>query len=68
MRVKRTKDVSLEDLRNLNTELGVTFEIQIDETPRLYKGGSVLPSWVRFFAEADWWIKLFGAYAALYVA
>ena len=26
------------------------------------------PSWVTFLAEASWWAKLLGAYAALYVA
>lgn len=68
MRVKWTKDASLEDLRKLGTDLGSDFEIEIDETPRVYKGGTVLPSWVRFLAEADWWITLLGSYAALYVA
>jgi hypothetical protein len=68
MRVTWTKDVSLEELRNLDTELGAEFEIQIDATPRMYKGGTVLPSWVRFYAENDWWINGLGAYAAIYVA
>jgi hypothetical protein len=67
MRVKWTKDVSLTDLLNLRDELGKEFDLQIDETPRLYKGG-VPPSWVRFLAEADWYIKVLGGYAALYVA
>lgn len=68
MRVTWTKDLPLDNLRNLSTELGIDFEIEIDETPRIYKGGTVIPSWVRFFAEADWWIKGLGAYAAIYVA
>ena len=67
MRIKWTKDISLEDLLKLAAELGNDFEIQIDETPRLYKGG-VSPSWVRFLAEADWWINLLKVYAAIYVA
>jgi hypothetical protein len=67
MRVTWTKDVSLENLRKLSTELGSDFEIEIDEMPRSYKS-AVPPSWVRFYAENNWWIKGLGAYAAIYVA
>src|ERR1017187_10008870 len=67
MRVTWTKDVSLEDLRKLSTELGSDFEIEIDEMPRSYKS-AVPPSWVRCYAENSWWIKGLGAYAAIYVA
>jgi hypothetical protein len=66
MRVKWTKDVSLADLLTLRDELGTEFDLHIDETPRLYK--SDVPSWVRFLAEADWYTKVLGGYAALYVA
>jgi len=67
MRVKSTNDISLEDLRKLGTELGPDFEIVVDESQRFYKSGDA-PSWVRFFADADWWIKLLAAYAGLYIA
>jgi hypothetical protein len=67
MRVKWTEDVPLEQLRNLDTELGSDFEIHIDENPRCYKSASP-PSWVRLFAEANWLTQLLGTYAALYVA
>jgi hypothetical protein len=67
MLVKWTQDVSLDDLRNLGTEFGNDFGIEIDETPRTYKGGTVLPSFVRLYADANWLVQLFGVYAALYV-
>jgi hypothetical protein len=66
MRVKWTEDLPIEDLRNLSTELGSDFGIEIDETPRMRKGGTDLPSWVRFVADAPWWIKLLWAGAAVY--
>lgn len=67
MRVKSTEDISLENLRKLGTELGPDFEMVVDESQRFYKSGDA-PSWIRFFADADWWIKLLAAYAGLYVA
>jgi hypothetical protein len=67
MRVTWTKDVSLEDLRKLGAELGSDFAMEIDGMPRSYKSAAP-PSWVRFYAENDWWIKGLGAYAAIYVA
>jgi hypothetical protein len=67
MRIKWTRDIAVEDLRELSTELGSDFGVAIEEMPRIYKGG-VPPSWIRLYADADWWIKGLGAYAALYVA
>jgi hypothetical protein len=67
MRIKWTRDVSVEELREFSADLGSDFGIAIDERPRVYKGG-VPPSWIRLYADADWWIKGLSAYAALYVA
>ncbi len=67
MRALSTRDISLEDLRNLSAELGPDFEMEIDERQTVLKSAAP-PSWVMFFAEADWWIKLLELCAGLYVA
>jgi hypothetical protein len=42
-------------------------ELQVDERLILLRSAEP-PSWIQFFAEAPWWVKALGAYAALYVA
>ena len=59
MRAYSTADISLEDLHELNNELGPDFELQVDERQTFYKGG-IPPSWVVFFADAGWLIKALG--------
>lgn len=67
MRAQSTADVSLEDLRKLVAELGPDFRIEVDENQIFFRSVSA-PSWVAFFAEADWWVTLLKLYAGLYVA
>jgi hypothetical protein len=67
MQVKSTSDISLEDVRQLATELGADFELEVEDHQIVYKSHDA-PSWVRLFANADWWIKLLAAYASLYFA
>ena len=67
MRAISTRDVSLEDLRDLSTKLGPDFALEIDESQRFYKSASP-PSWVTLFAQANWWIKVLGVYVGVYIA
>lgn len=67
LRVSSTRDVSLQELRNLSDELRPDFDLEVDE------GQVVLlstepPSWITFIAESQWWVQALAAYAALYVA
>lgn len=73
MRVTSTRDVSLEDLRNLSDTLGPEFNLEINESqvsgpadlPLVRRISPPHPSWVAFFSDADAWIKLVGG---LYLA
>jgi hypothetical protein len=67
MRAYSTSDIPLEGLQRFSDELGPDFDVQVDERQMFYKGG-VPPSWVVFFTNADWLIKLLELYAGLYVA
>ena len=67
MKVISTSDVPLSALRSLADELGEEFELEVDES-QVFLRSTDPPSWVTFLAEASWWNKLLGAYAALYVA
>jgi len=67
MRALSTSDVPLDQLKNLSSELGQDFALDIDERQVVFKSAHA-PSWIMFFADADWWVKALGAYAAIYVA
>ena len=67
MRAYSTSDISLEELRELSSELGPDFQVQIDERQMFYKGG-VPPSRVAFFANPDWLIQMLELSVGLYVA
>jgi hypothetical protein len=67
MRALSTSDVSLDQLRRLSSELGPDFELDVDERQIVFKSVHA-PSWIMFFANADWWVQALGAYAAIYVA
>lgn len=66
MKVLSTYDISKEILEGLKADLGDDFRLDIDSQVALFSAEP--PSWFTFIAEADWWIKAFAAYAALYVA
>ena len=67
MRALSTADISLDYLRQLSSELGPEFGLDVDERQVVFKSAHP-PSWIVFFADADWWIKALTAYAGLYVA
>jgi hypothetical protein len=67
MRALSTGDIPLDDLRDLTTQLGPDFGMEIDKRQVVFKSIDP-PSWVVFFAEADWWIKVLLASAGLYFA
>lgn len=67
MRAYSTSDIPLENLQRFSAELRPDFDIQVDERQMFCKGG-VPPSWVVFFTNADWLIKLLGLCAGLNVA
>jgi hypothetical protein len=64
---RSTSDISLLTLHTVGAELGADFQLEVDERQIFLKSAEP-PSWVTFLAEADWWIKVMGAYAALYIA
>jgi hypothetical protein len=67
MNALATDDIDPALLMRMREELSPDVEMQLD--PRVIGLRSVEPpSWVQFFAEAPWWGKALGAYAALYVA
>ncbi len=67
MRIHSTSDVPLAVLRDFQRELQPAFQVEVEERQYLFKSAEP-PSWVAFLADADWWVKAVGAYAALYVA
>ena len=67
MKIVSTSDVPLAALQQWATELDSEFEAAVDEG-QVHLRSMEAPSWVTFLAESSWWIKLLGAYAALYVA
>jgi hypothetical protein len=67
MRAISTRDVPLETLRSISPELGSEFEFEVD-SDQIFLKSAEPPSWVTFLADADWWIKVVAAYAALYIA
>ncbi len=67
MKVQSTSDVSLEMLYELRTELSPDLELAVDER-QIHLKSVESPSWITFLAEADWWVKIFAVYSALYVA
>jgi hypothetical protein len=66
MRAVSTSDVPLEILRELSRDLSPDFELDVDGGQFSTKSPEA-PSWVTFLANADWWIKVLAAYAAVYV-
>lgn len=67
MKVSSTRDVSLEILRGFAAKLAPDIEVEVDESQTVLLSAEP-PSWVVFLAEADWWLKVLAAYAALYIA
>jgi len=67
VKILSTEDISLEDLRDLQRELRPSVELEVQENQYFFKSAEP-PSWIAFFADGSWWLKAFGAYAALYVA
>lgn len=62
-----TDDVSTLAINDFINELEQD-EIQAESGGRLTLLSTLPPSWVTLIIEADWLIKVFGAYAAIYVA
>ena len=67
MRIISTADVSLDSVRDLANDLGTEFRTKVDES-QIFMRSTEPPSWVAVPADADLWVKLLGAYAALFVA
>lgn len=67
MRVRSTSDIDLEILQGLNADLGAEFAPEVDRRQYFMKSAEP-PSWVSFLEQLDWWVKLLGAGAAVFVA
>ncbi len=67
MRALSTADVPLERLREFGEDLGPEFEFEIEEG-RVVLLSVEPPSWIHLIADSSWWVSLFSAAAALYVA
>lgn len=67
MRVLSTDDVPLECLSEFGDDLGPEFEFEIEEG-RVVLLSVQPPSWIHLIADSSWWVSLFSAAAALYVA
>lgn len=67
MRALSTDDVPLEPLSEFSNELGPEFGFEIEEG-RVVLCSVQPPSWVHLIADSSWWVGLFSAAAALYVA
>lgn len=66
MKIVSTRDISQDILEELRNNLGDEIHADIDTQVALLSAEP--PSWFTFIEDADWWIKAFAAYAALYVA
>ena len=67
MKATATSDVDQQALELLCNQLQPDLDLSLDEHAIILRSAEP-PSWVQFFAEAPWWIKALGAYAALYIA
>jgi len=67
IQVNSTADVPLETLRELAATLAPGLVVRVEDRQFFFKSMQA-PSWVSFVADADFWIKAFGAYAAIYAA
>ena len=67
MRLQSTCDIPLKLLREFSSNLQHDIEVEVDENQTVFRSAEP-PSWIAFFAQADWWIKALAAYGALYVA
>lgn len=67
MKAHSTSDVPLDLLRELRDELAPAIELEVGDRQTFFRSAEP-PSWVAFLAESEWWVKVLGAYAALYVA
>lgn len=66
MRVVSTRDVPLEVLNDLKTELGDDFALEIGDRVTLLSAEP--PSWITLISESNWWVNVLAAYVAVYVA
>jgi len=62
-----TADIDLKSLASFRDDLSDEFDIEVDEN-QIFLRSAEPPSWIQFLADAPWWLKAFGGYAALYVA
>src|SRR6266567_9622734 len=67
MKALATSDIDPAVLEILRADLAPELELTIDERSIVLKSAEP-PSWIQFFADAPWWVKVLGAYATLYVA
>src|SRR5690349_16561404 len=65
MRALSTSDIDLNDLRRFGSEIGSEFELKVDDRQIVFKSFGA-PSWIMFFADANWWIKGLELSAGLY--
>jgi len=65
--IHSTSDVPMIALRQVVEDLSPDIDVTIDERQFFLKAAEP-PSWIQLIAEADWWIKIFGAWAAVYSA
>lgn len=67
LRIRSTADVALSDLDQLGRDLQPGIDVFV-ETGQIHLRSEDPPSWVRFVADAPWWLQTMGLYASVYVA
>lgn len=67
MRALSTADVPIQPLKEFGEDVGPEFEFEIEDG-RVALLSAEPPSWIHLIADSSWWISLFSAAAALYMA
>lgn len=67
MRARSTDDVSIQILREFREDLGLDFDLEVDEGQTMLLSMEP-PSWIHLLAQSEWWVGMFAAASALYVA
>lgn len=67
IKINSTRDISPQDLQVAFSNIASELDINISSRQYFFKSTDP-PSWIQLIAELDWWIKIFGAWAALFVA
>lgn len=67
MRAMSTSDVPLDLLRKFRDNIARNLSVVVDDRQIFFKSTEP-PSWLVLLADAPWWVKALGTYAALFVA